>query len=260
MQPDPIDTPPSEPVLAEPPILEPAPLPAPRDPFWNYIDLLLMIGAVASGILVIGFLGLVLVSVIPHLKANPAPIALPLQLVFYVVVYFGFVAVFKFRYRAPVLASLGWRHARFNPFLAIVIGAALAIALSAFGQLLHTPENDLIDKVVDSPASLVLFAVTAVLIAPVFEELFFRGLIQPLLSRTFGIVAGVLITAVLFGGLHAPEYSWAWQYALIISFAGAVFGWARARTGSIVPGVLMHCSFNSISVIGYIASSHFKLK
>jgi hypothetical protein len=92
----------------------------------------------------------------------------------------------------------------------------------------------------------------AVTIAPLFEELFFRGFIQPLLSRTFGVAAGVVLTAALFGGLHAPEYSWAWQYALAVSIAGAVFGWVRARTQSIIPSTIMHGSYNLVFIVGLL--------
>jgi uncharacterized protein len=130
---------------------------------------------------------------------------------------------------------------------------ALAIAVSLLAKVIHTPQvKSPIDEITKTPFSLAVFAVMAVTIAPLFEELFFRGFIQPLLSRTFGVVAGVVLTAVLFGALHAPEYSWAWQYALAVSIAGAVFGWVRARTQSIIPGTIMHGSYNLVFIVGLI--------
>ncbi len=263
MLPDPIETTPAESALAEPtlvPVVEQPPLRAPREPFWGYSDLLLLIGCACLGIVSISLLAFIAALFSPALRKDPTPLALPLQIVFYFEIYLGFLAVFRLRYHQPPLRSLGWRKSNFNPLLAAVIGALLAIGLSALGQLLHTPENNLIDKIVDSWFSFAIFALTAVLIAPLFEELFFRGFLQPLLSRTFGVIAGVLITAALFGSLHLFEYSFAWQYAAIIFLAGAVFGWARARTGSVIPGFLMHCCFNSVSVIAYLITSHPKFK
>src|SRR5581483_10141145 len=112
------------------------------------------------------------------------------------------------------------------------------------GDLLKTPKIALpFEKLTNTPASLTFFAIVAIVLAPFFEELFFRGFVQPLLSRTFGTVAGILITAGLFGTLHGFEYSWVWQYAVFISLAGAVFGWLRARTNSIVPSTVMHGCF-----------------
>lgn len=269
MPPDPIESTPTEPVmqtplmaeLATPPALESPPLPVPREPFWGYLDLLLMLGFVCAGLIGIVLLGAVLVAISPKLKDDPMPMVLPLQLVFYAVVYAGFVAVFKLRYRAPVLISLGWRRAGLNPLFAAVGGVALALGLAFLATLLHTPQvPSPIEKLVSSPSSLALFVITAVIFAPFFEELLFRGFIQPLLSRTFGVIAGVLATAVLFGALHAPEYSWAWQYALVVTLAGAVFGWLRARTNSVVPGTVMHGFYNLAFVIGYLATTHGKFK
>ncbi|HEX3682654.1 MAG TPA: type II CAAX endopeptidase family protein [Bryobacteraceae bacterium] len=265
MPPDPIETTPAEPVMEAPFVAEPAPplpaepppLPAPREPFWGYLDLVLMLGFVCAGLVGIVLLGAGLVAIVPKLKDDPMPLVLPLQFVFYLVVYAGFVAVFKLRYRAPVLVSLGWRRASLNPLFAAVGGVVLALGLALLASLLHTPQvPSPIDKLVNSPSSLALFVITAVVVAPFFEELLFRGFVQPLLSRTFGVIAGVLITAVLFGALHAPEYSWAWQYALVVSLAGAVFGWLRARTNSVIPGTVMHGFYNLAFVVGYLATTH----
>lgn len=231
-----------------------------REPFWDYLDLLLVLGFVGVGVVAMMVVAAAIEAFSPALRKDPTPLALPLQIVFYFAIYVGFVAVFRLRYNRPALASLGWRRSSFNPLVAAFAGAVLAVALSALGQLLRTPENNLIDKLVNSWSSFVLFAITAVLVAPIFEELLFRGFLQPLLSRTFGAIAGVLITAALFGSLHLFQYSLAWQYAVVIFLAGVVFGWARARTGSVIPGTVMHCCFNSVSVVGYVISSHPKFK
>jgi len=111
-----------------------------------------------------------------------------------------------------------------------------------------------------SSLALVLFAVFAAIIAPITEELFFRGFLQPLFSRSFGVIAGILITALIFGGLHAPEYSWAWQYASAVAFAGAVFGWVRYRANSIIPSTIMHGCYNTVFLIAFLVSKHPKLQ
>ncbi len=224
-----------------------------REPFWDYVDLALVMGLLFASIAVIVLVCGVLAFAVPAFRNDPTPLLLPMQLVLYLFIYICFFLVFKFRYGKPVFASLGWRGTIIHPVVLVVSGMALAIVVSVLAKLIHTPEvKSPIDEITKTPLSLAIFAVMAVTIAPLFEELFFRGFIQPLLSRTFGVTAGVVLTAVLFGGLHAPEYSWAWQYALAVSIAGAVFGWVRARTQSIIPSTIMHGSYNLVFIVGLL--------
>jgi membrane protease YdiL (CAAX protease family) len=111
-----------------------------------------------------------------------------------------------------------------------------------------------------TPLSVALLAITAVALAPLFEEMVFRGFLQPLLSRTFGVVLGVFSTALLFGCLHGKEYQWAWQYIVAITIVGIALGTLRAKTNSIIPGIVMHGCFNSVSVVGLLAAKYITHK
>ena len=71
--------------------------------------------------------------------------------------------------------------------------------------------------------------------APVCEELMFRGFLQPLLVRSLGAAAGILATALPFGLLHFQEYGNSWRHVLLISLSGVAFGWMRHATGSTGP-------------------------
>ena len=224
-----------------------------REPFWGYLDLALVMGLLFASIAAIVVVCGALTFAIPALRDDPTPLLLPMQFALYASIYICFFLVFKFRYGKPVFASLGWRRIPVNPLLLVVAGAALAMAISALAAVIHTPKvKSPIDEITKTPLSLAVFGVMAVTIAPLFEELFFRGFIQPLFSRTFGVAAGVALTAALFGGLHAPEYSWAWQYALAVTIAGAVFGWVREKTQSIVPSTIMHGGYNLVFVVALI--------
>src|SRR5581483_1910101 len=122
--------------------------------------------------------------------------------------------VFATRYARPVLSSLGWRMTSGATLVYAVLGGiALPFAITGIGNLLHTPK---ISTPMDQIPNSLPLALMAITLAPFFEELFFRGFLQPLLTRTFGLVLGVLLTAALFGGLHAVEYSFVWQYVVVI--------------------------------------------
>jgi uncharacterized protein len=74
------------------------------------------------------------------------------------------------------------------------------------------------------------------------EEFLFRGLLQNLLSRAIGNQwAGLLIASLIFGLshiVHAPYPNW--KYVLLASIAGLFYGHAWMRTGSLLPGVMVH--------------------
>ncbi len=82
------------------------------------------------------------------------------------------------------------------------------------------------------------------ILGPVCEELAFRGFLMPLLIRSLGAAGGIVLTGVIFGSIHGYEYEWSWQFMLLISLAGCIFGWARYKTRSTIAGALMHSTFN----------------
>ena len=240
------------------PVVDAAP-PAPREPFWGYTDVLLVMGIIVASIVLIAAVGGILIVLYPALRNDPTPILLPVQVVFYGFIYLALLLTFRTRYGKPVFASLGWRHAGFNNGIAALGGGVLAFLITGLAALLRTPQvPSPLDRFLKSPVNLALFAALAVTLAPLFEELFFRGFLQPLLSRTFGVLAGISITSLVFGLMHAPEYAWAWQYVVAVSAAGAVFGWVRARTNSIIPSTIMHGCYNLVFVIALVFTKYVK--
>lgn len=244
MEPDPLES-----LPVEPPPIEIQPPRPQREPFWDYVDVALVLGLIVFGIVVITAITALAVAG-SHLTGDITYLVLPTTIAVYGVVYLALKLVLGSRYGRPVFSSLGWRRAHFSLAIAAGGGALLGFSLSLLGTALHTPKvKSPFENLGATPLSFVLLALMAVILAPIFEELFFRGFLQPLFSRTFGAAAGILITAALFGGLHAPEYSWAWQYAFCVSLAGVVFGYLRYRTNSIIPCTVMHGCFNALSVI-----------
>ena len=227
----------------------------PRIPFWSYLDLALVLGLLIVSVIIILLIVGVFALAYPNLKHDQSPLLLPTQFALYAFLYLSFRLVFGLKYDKPVFASLGWCRSKFNLLLALAGGVLLAFLVSALAALLHTPQvPSPVESLMKSPVLLTLFGIVAVTIAPLFEELLFRGFIQPLLSQTFGVAAGILLTAVIFGALHAPEYSWAWQYALAVSLVGAALGWVRFTSNSIIPSTVMHGAYNAVFVIALAVS------
>jgi membrane protease YdiL (CAAX protease family) len=103
--------------------------------------------------------------------------------------------------------------------------------------------------------AVLLMAVFGTTVAPLCEELAFRGFLQPLLVRSFGAAPGILLAAVPFGLLHYQEYGNSWRHVAIISGAGAAFGAIRQVTGSTKAAVLMHASYNAFFFLAMLSDS-----
>jgi membrane protease YdiL (CAAX protease family) len=95
-------------------------------------------------------------------------------------------------------------------------------------------------------SSLILAAriLTIAVLAPVGEELLFRGV----LFRAFAaksVPLAIVLTSVLFAGFHI-QYSWLEMSFVLIS--GLYYGFARAWSGSTLLTILMHMAGNSFAV------------
>jgi membrane protease YdiL (CAAX protease family) len=171
--------------------------------------------------------------------------ALAGQVLFYLMLFFALRMIFLAQYGRPFWQSLGWKPARL-PVLTIVmlgIGAAVTVALAS--ALLRTPDvaNPMTEMMRD-PTSLILMAIFGVTLAPVCEELAFRGFLQPLLVRSLGAAPGIFLAGAAFGLLHFHEYGNSWRHAVVITLAGVAFGCMRQLTGSTKAAAIMHAAYN----------------
>lgn len=82
-----------------------------------------------------------------------------------------------------------------------------------------------------------------VMVAPVTEELMFRGLILRGFLRRFSVVKAFLLSAFLFGAVHLNP----WQF-VSASALGVMFAWWYARTQSLVPSLIGHALVNAMVV------------
>ena len=90
------------------------------------------------------------------------------------------------------------------------------------------------------------FAVNFVVIAgvaPIVEELTFRGVGYSLLER-WGRPFAIVAVGLLFGLAHGLVEA----LPILVAF-GAGLAWIRSRTRSVYPGILLHATFNSIALI-----------
>ena len=98
-----------------------------------------------------------------------------------------------------------------------------------------------------------LFLLNTIILAPVTEEVLFRGFLLPSWSRSsIGPIGAVAATSVIFGAMHI-QYGICGMIA--VGLAGCVYGWLRLRSGSLLPPILAHCVGNAIATFGFAAGT-----
>lgn len=117
------------------------------------------------------------------------------------------------------------------------------LVLHAFG---HQPSlQDVAFAISDEThvAVRVYFFLLAVVIAPLFEEILFRGILLPVLARRFGVLAAVAAVSVLFALIHghAPSLVTLFLFSVVLC-AGYLF------TRSLTTSIVMHALFNAVTV------------
>lgn len=137
-------------------------------------------------------------------------------------------------------------------------GCVLAIALQGFAHFLPMPKALPIDRFFQNAREAWALSLFGVTLAPLLEELFFRGFLYPVLVRRLRIVPAVILTAAGFGLIHAPQLGRAWAPVLIVFLVGVVLTITRAATKSVAAGLLIHIAYNgTISALMFAATDGF---
>ena len=94
--------------------------------------------------------------------------------------------------------------------------------------------------------------IAIVIMAPIVEELLFRGAIEGYLLRKWKHPAGAIVfSSLVFGLVHGN-----WVQAPFAFVIGLALGWMYYRTGSLFPGILMHFVNNSTAVLGFLITDN----
>ena len=87
-----------------------------------------------------------------------------------------------------------------------------------------------------------LVLAAAIGVAPVAEEVLFRGLLLPGLAQRMGTAVALLVSAAVFAAFHIPSHGP--LGAILPGVLGLVFGWARLRSGGLAAPILLHATNN----------------
>jgi uncharacterized protein len=180
------------------------------------------------------------------------------QMLAYLVVFAFMIVLAKRGGALSFFAAIRWN---WPPLwlLYLIAGATLAFALQGLAHLLPMPKELPIDRFFQTPLEAWALSLFGITLAPLFEELFFRGFLYPVLVRRLGVFAAILLTAAGFGLIHAPQLAQAWAPVLVVFLVGLVLTITRAVTKSVASGLLIHMAYNgTISLLLFLASDGFR--
>jgi len=148
----------------------------------------------------------------------------------------------------PIRESLGLARLRLRDIpLGVAAALVLTFVLPGIIALIHQLIGSWPWPTPDQPLSgpmMALLSLEAIIIAPLAEELIFRGLMYRSLESSLGNVVALLITALTFGLIH-KLYGYGWDHVAMAAFVGLGLGSLRWLTGGIAASFVCHAILNS---------------
>ena len=246
----------------------------PRQPNLAYSALLLGMGVlVLFGIsILIGIIG-----VATHLKLTETSAAMPkasilMEALTFLITYGIAFALFPRYWRRPFGEVIHWNRDAVKQHIPSLIGTGIALSVVAQGleSLLTLPKEMPVDAFFKQPSTIWIIAIFGTFVAPVCEEVFFRGFLlrgfaifldwialpktpeardwwqstSGLTERSM-ILSGIL-TSGLFAAMHAAQLGWAWNAVGVLWIVGAGLTWVRIRYNSVAASSVVHAAYNGL--------------
>jgi len=173
--------------------------------------------------------------------------------------------------------------ARRNLFKLIPIGFALSFTVQAASSLAPIPKTIPMDDFFRTPSDVWLITVFGTLVAPLFEEILFRGFLLPAVAIAYdwlslprtpaardlwnstnkitlpALIFSAVFTSLLFTGLHGQQVGYAWPVLILLFSVSLVLTIIRLRLRSVLASTLVHASYNfTIFLTAFIATGGYR--
>jgi membrane protease YdiL (CAAX protease family) len=164
------------------------------------------------------------------------------------IVLVGFIMfLVKVVHHRSFLETIHWyRRHSFHTGSLISLGATLAITVLLVSAFFPSAAQTPIERMISSAQSLYVFALFGIFVAPTFEEIIFRGFLFKVFYDMSGPGVAVPATAFLFALLHAFQLWGNWPAIALIFAVGYVLAFLRNRSSSLIPGLIVHTSYNAM--------------
>lgn len=187
----------------------------------------------------------------------------------------------------PALVGLHWNRSGAKPLL-IVLGLCLGLLSQGASNYLPTPHKMPLEDVFRTPGVIWILVVFGTVLAPLFEEVLFRGFLLPGLAiavdwlrlprgevthalearsawresnsySTAALVVSSLVTSFLFALIHAPQLGLNWAPVALLMAVSLVLCWVRLRYDSVAASALVHGCYNfSVFLTLFLVTGGFR--
>jgi membrane protease YdiL (CAAX protease family) len=197
------------------------------------------------------------------------------------VAWFIFPLLWKRPFAEGIQANLD--AARRNAIRLIPIGLILSVSVQAISSLISLPKNIPMDDFFRTPSDIWLVAAFGTLLAPLFEEILFRGFLLPAFAIAYdwlslprtpaaheqwrsnnkltrpSLVFSAVLTSILFALIHGFQTAFTWPVLVLLFCVSLVLSYVRLRLRSVMASTLIHVSYNAtIFIFAFIVTGGFR--
>jgi len=158
----------------------------------------------------------------------------------------------------PFLKTLGWSFGNFRWWHFPIILGVFFIFAAVISIFFPEQENELTKILASSRAAVCVVAFMAPFSAPIAEEVIYRGIVYSGFRKTFNVPVAVIVTTVLFAGVHYPQYWGSWGTIILITTLSLILTFIRVRSDNLLPCVVLHFIFNGIQSVILILEPYLK--
>ena len=198
-------------------------------------------------------------------------------------------AIFPLLWHRSFAQGISWNPGRRALIAYFPLGIALGFASQAVSSLLPIPKEMPIEGVFKTPGIIWLLTLFGIVVAPLFEELAFRGFLLPALaiavdwftlprtanregdhenlnhwraSDTFStnsLIFASVVTSLGFAAIHAPQLGYTWSAVALLWSVSMVLCFVRIRTRSLAASTIVHACYNaSVFLALFIATGGYR--
>jgi uncharacterized protein len=220
-------------------------------PSWGFTEVLIVLGITLGSVFFSTLLAWLIATGLPAFRnattqkiLSDARVLVPAQAFAYCIVLFFIYRIVAGYKHLSFSEAIHWRWPlRWPAFVGG--GVVMAIALLGVEHLLPMPKQLPIEQMFSTSTAAWMMVFLGVAVAPLLEELFFRGLLFPVLVRHLNLWLAVLLTAMLFALIHASQLGREWAPLLVLLMVGVVLTMVRWRAKSVAAAVLVHVGYNA---------------